>query len=443
MLSRFRSLVLRFTARQQLRPVDAAIVAALLLFMGGVAGAALLIWIPENPEAESLFDGDGLRTLDLFLSRVILPGYLVIFLAGLLTRKRWPDSRLLAHAVAQLCALNFAYASYLSGFFTNLFGPTMFFAMLTVGVLLFDVRVVRAGGVTFLAIILATTVGEQLGWLPYAPLFSKAPYEAGHLVTSWLLSYGLTFSVPLVGAALFFLSSMELLRDREQRLGRANALIGRYVPAQLAEKILAGEHTGTEHPERRKVTLFFSDVVGFTNTADQMEAEDLSALLNEYLSEMAAIADAFGATVNQFVGDGIMIFFGAPEVTNDRDHAVRAVRMALAMQQRMAELGEKWFDAGIQTPFRIRVGINTGVASVGDFGSAGRTTYSAIGNQTNLTARIQDHCEPGRILISHTTWALVKDEIPCEEHREIEVKGLHYPVRVYEVVEEASPAAVA
>ena len=93
---------------------------------------------------------------------------------------------------------------------------------------------------------------------------------------------------------------------------------------------------------------------------------------------------------------------------------------------------------GIQTPFRIRIGINTGVASVGDFGSEGRTTYSAVGNQTNLTARIQDHCEPGKVLISHTTWALVRDKIPCEEHGEIEVKGLHYPVRVYEVVAEAA-----
>ena len=148
-----------------------------------------------------------------------------------------------------------------------------------------------------------------------------------------------------------------------------------------------------------------------------------------------------GATVNQFVGDGIMIFFGAPEATDDRDHALRSVRMALAMQRRMTELRAKWFGEGIQTPFRIRIGINTGVASVGDFGSEGRTTYSAIGNQTNLAARIQEQCEPGKVLISHTTWALVKDEIPYEERGEIVVKGLHYPVRVYEVTGGEAPGA--
>jgi class 3 adenylate cyclase len=150
------------------------------------------------------------------------------------------------------------------------------------------------------------------------------------------------------------------------------------------------------------------------------------------------VAEGFGATINQFVGDGIMIFFGAPEATNDRDHALRAVRMAMAMQRRMSTLGEKWFAAGIQTPFRIRIGINTGTASVGDFGSTGRITYSAIGNQTNLAARLQTACEPGRILISHTSWALVKDDVPCQERGEIRVEGLHYPVRVYEVVWEAS-----
>lgn len=176
---------------------------------------------------------------------------------------------------------------------------------------------------------------------------------------------------------------------------------------------------------------------------EQMEPEDLSALLNEYLAEMAEIADSAGATVNQFVGDGIMIFFGAPESTSDRDHALRAVRMGLEMQGRMVELRKLWFGRGIQTPFRIRIGINTGVASVGDFGSAGRTTYSAIGNQTNLTARIQDHCEPGRVLISHSTWALIKEEIPCEERGEIQVKGLHYPIRVYEVADPSGRAASA
>jgi adenylate cyclase len=149
---------------------------------------------------------------------------------------------------------------------------------------------------------------------------------------------------------------------------------------------------------------------------------------------MVAIAGRFGATVNQIVGDGIMAFFGAPGSTDDRDHALRCVGMALAMQERLKELRQKWFAEGIVDPFRVRIGINTGVASVGDFGSQGRVTYTAIGNQTNLTARIQTVCEPDRVLVSHSTWALIKENVACEAKGEITVKGIHYPLRVYQVI---------
>jgi class 3 adenylate cyclase len=107
--------------------------------------------------------------------------------------------------------------------------------------------------------------------------------------------------------------------------------------------------------------------------------------------------------------------------------------MSMKMQRRMEELQQKWFNGGCQRPFHIRIGINTGVASVGDFGSAGRRTYSAIGNQTNLAARIQDRSDPGGVLVSHSTWALVKDEFECESRGEIEVKGIHYPVNTYAI----------
>ena len=335
----------------------------------------------------------------------------------------------------------------------HLFGTmnTILFLLIPLTALLVSLFFDRhAGFITMLTstAVLVVIVGlEMVGMIPYAPILLERSIDA-QIVPAWTslhLSVVVLFSSFIFMLLQLSVSAREAQREKlrvaleqleraNERLERSTRLIRRYVPTQLAEKILAGEHTGESPPERRKLTLFFSDVVEFTPAADQMEPEDLSALLNEYLAEMASIADSAGATVNQFVGDGIMIFFGAPDATDDQDHALRAVRMALDMQIRMIELREKWFSGGIQTPFHIRIGINTGVASVGDFGSEGRTTYSAIGNQTNLTARIQDHCKPGRVLISHTTWALVKDSIPCEERGEIQLKGLHYAVRVYEVI---------
>ena len=437
MLSPIRSILLRLAGGAPPRPIQGVIALALMGVLGTAWGATLVHRALTDAEFPAYLDRATVEAVFAAQTWIMLPGSAGLLAAALLSRKRWPDSRLLAHCALQFYAVLFALSSYAIGHYTDPFGAFGLFLLVALGGLFFEASIVRAGLFSFVGILLATTVAEQMGIIPYAPLFTRPRFEGGHLHSRWLLFGASVYFITTI-VAFFVLAVMQLGRDREKKLQRATALIRRYVPEQLAAKILAGEHTATVQPERRKVTLFFSDVVGFTPAADQMEPEDLSALLNEYLSEMAHIAQAHGATINQFVGDGIMIFFGAPEATSDRDHALRAVKMALAMQRRMVELREKWFGEGIQTPFHVRIGINTGVASVGDFGSEGRTTYSAIGNQTNLTARIQDQCEPGKVLLSHTTWAFVRDEIPCKERGEIEAKGLHYPVRVYEVVGEAS-----
>jgi class 3 adenylate cyclase len=138
------------------------------------------------------------------------------------------------------------------------------------------------------------------------------------------------------------------------------------------------------------------------------------------------------------MGDGIMIFFGAPEPADDRDQALRAVRMAVEMQARVTDLRERWSREGFDESFTIRIGVNTGMASVGTYGARGRMDYTAIGRQVNLAARLQAHCEPGGILISHTTWALVRDEIACVPMGELELKGFRHPVKAYQVTEMSS-----
>jgi len=127
----------------------------------------------------------------------------------------------------------------------------------------------------------------------------------------------------------------------------------------------------------------------------------------------------------------VICFFGAPTATDDRDQAHRAVRMALEMNERVAELDVTWRKFGTNRPLRIRIGVNTGVANVGSFGSKRHMDYTAIGRQVNLAARLEAICEPGNVLISHTTYELVSDKIPCKPKGEIQVKGIHHPVRVY------------
>ena len=109
-------------------------------------------------------------------------------------------------------------------------------------------------------------------------------------------------------------------------------------------------------------------------------------------------------------------------------------RMAVAMQRKMSTLQQKWFTEGVEQPLEIRCGISTGMATVGGFGSEDRKEYTAMGMQVNLAARLESACEPGGILINHTTWALIKEDITCELRGELEVKGVSRSVRAYAVI---------
>ena len=160
----------------------------------------------------------------------------------------------------------------------------------------------------------------------------------------------------------------------------------------------------------------------------------LTNLLNQYLTEMSKIAISHGATIDKYVGDAIMCFFGDPASRGSKEDAVACVKMAIAMQRRTRELQLKWLDLGSEKPFQLRIGINTGFCTVGNFGSEDRMDYTIIGNEVNLAARLQSHAELGGILVAHETSCLIKDTILTEEQEAISVKGFAHPVRVYRVV---------
>jgi class 3 adenylate cyclase len=211
--------------------------------------------------------------------------------------------------------------------------------------------------------------------------------------------------------------------------------IAKYLSPQIYESIFTGKKEVKVSSHRRKLSVFFSDIVGFTETADQMESEDLTKLLNHYLTEMSQIALKHGATIDKYVGDAIVIFFGDPETRGIKQDALACVNMAIAMRNKMNELQGIWRNAGIVKPLQCRIGINTGFCTVGNFGSEDRMDYTIIGNGVNLASRLESAATPGEILIAYETYALVKDEIHCDKLGEIEVKGIGHPVETYQVVD--------
>lgn len=381
----------------------------------------------------------------LTLQTILLVAWLVIVAICIAHRQRVHSPRLVA-ATITLCVYELLYGSYISGFFTDIWSGLAFIGSWAVGLALFSRRAMQRAMFAVSIGVVGTTIAEQLGLIPYAPIFQDAPFHGGILSRSWVFGPGALSMVMLAAIALVLYFIIERWHDREaalavtsDQLTRANDVISRYVASQLADQVRAGNFGVLDHHERRRLTLFFSDIEDFAATADSMEPEDLSALLNEYLSEMTSVAERHGATIDKFVGDAIMIFFGAPGATSDPDHALRAVRMALEMQARLAHLQESWRARGIEKPFRVRIGINTGHASIGTFGSRARLEYTAIGRQVNLAARLQAQCDPGRILLSHATWVFVRDQIPCTPKGDIMLKGFREPVKAYEVCDEDVP----
>ncbi|HUT54838.1 MAG TPA: adenylate/guanylate cyclase domain-containing protein [bacterium] len=226
----------------------------------------------------------------------------------------------------------------------------------------------------------------------------------------------------------------ERLIAEQDKVNRLTAKLKVFLPRQFVDSLARGDRDVEPDYRRRRLTVFFSDVQGFTKWTDKLEPEEVREVLNHYLSEMSAIANQWGGTIDKVIGDCLMIFFGDPECTSDQDHALRCVKMALAMQERMRELREEWEGKGYHEPLHIRIGINSGWATVGNFGSEDRLNYTALGGAVNLASRLETASAPDKITISHTTYSLVKDEIECRPEGAIEVKGFAEPVRIYEVI---------
>ncbi len=225
-----------------------------------------------------------------------------------------------------------------------------------------------------------------------------------------------------------------LVTEKNRMLESLSSKLSKYLSPQLYRSIFSGEKNVEVASQRKKLTIFFSDIAGFTETAELLESEELTSLLNQYLREMSSIALEYGATIDKFIGDAIMLFFGDPDSRGPKEDATACVRMAIAMQQRMRDLQAEWRERGQEHVFQLRIGINTGFCTVGNFGSADRIDYTIIGNEVNLAARLQSHADLGGILLAHETYALVNDTVLTEETGTITVKGFPRPVRTHRVV---------
>jgi adenylate cyclase len=208
----------------------------------------------------------------------------------------------------------------------------------------------------------------------------------------------------------------------------------RFLPRQVAEGLMTGRLGHSRDLERRKVTILFSDMVGFTDLSDSLDPEELSDVLDEYLREMSAVLVAHGGTLDNYIGDGVMAVFGAPERAEERDQAWSAIQAALAMRSRAVELATRIRERGIPADLQIRVGVNAGHCTVGVFGSDVLRAYKVVGFAVNVAARLQTEAQPGTILCGYRTYAHVKDRVRAEAREPLSVKGAARPVEAFEIL---------
>jgi adenylate cyclase len=208
----------------------------------------------------------------------------------------------------------------------------------------------------------------------------------------------------------------------------------RFLPHQVAEGLLAGQLSMSEGFERRRLTLLFADMVGFTDLSDTLDPEELAEVLNEYLREMTAVTVRHGGNLDNYIGDGLMVLFGAPNRAEESDQAWAALQAAFAMKARAEELTASIRDRGIPADLRVRIGVNTGHCIVGVFGSDIMRAYKAVGFAVNVASRLQSEAEPGTVLAGFRTYALVKDRVQAKPREPLKLKGAARPVEAWEIV---------
>ena len=223
----------------------------------------------------------------------------------------------------------------------------------------------------------------------------------------------------------------QIIEEKSAQLENLATRLAKYLSPQIYKSIFEDKQEVKSVHARKNLTIFFSDIIKFTDLTDTMEPEKLAKVINSYLSEMTTIAVKSGGTIDKFIGDAIMVFFGDPETEGEVQDALKCVEMAILMRQRVEELQKHWKKMGVTNGLGIRMGISTGFCTVGNFGSDLRLDYTVLGSPVNLAARLQSAAERNGILIDENTNNLINDVVQTEKNNTITPKGFVRPIDTF------------
>jgi len=223
-------------------------------------------------------------------------------------------------------------------------------------------------------------------------------------------------------------------KQHTKTLQQACERLGKYFPKQMVKQIITNDQDNPLLAQRKQITILFADLAGFTSVSDRFEPEAITDILNSFLGKMGELIEQHHGILNEILGDGLVVLFGALDHMNKQQQAQNAANLSLKMQQAMTELAENWLEAGFDHSVQLRIGVHQDFATVGNFGSKEIVAFRAVGSGVNFAARLESYCNAGEITVSYPIYAQCREQFEFSELTEVLLKGFNHKHRVCQLV---------
>ncbi len=420
-------------------PLDWSYVDKALLFLGFVIAMNLpftlflylTIDIPGFPPA---FFDRSMYLLGVQGQWAFITLFTFLFGIGWLIRRSNPESRWLAYACAISIAVHDAWLTGGLGHATSSSAYLTLFLMALIGLLFFDLWFTLLVIATWFVVLGAEIAAELFGWSSYAPTLVHSPHMNGKIDPWWMwvsLAIGVSITALML---LMFGYVLNRWRKREAEVKELSEFLkrmfGRYLSNEVMKSLLEDPGAMELGGERRAVTIMMTDLRGFTAQAEHLEPEQVVQMLNTYFEVMVDVVLKYNGTINEIVGDALLVIFGAPQEMSDR--ARHAVACAIEMQNTIKQVNEQNRNMGLPE-LEMGIGLNDAEVIVGNIGSTKRAKYAVVGSGVNMTSRIESYSVGGQILISETVRKEAGDVLRIDGQMDVVPKGAEGAIRIFEV----------
>lgn len=358
----------------------------------------------------------------------------VLFVYSLWLRKANPNNHWIAYFTAILLTVQNIIFYCALGHATNPQILMVLFLLFFVGLLIFDLTFFICVGVSWLVVHGFHIFAEQVGIIPYAWILNRSPFENGSIDTAWML-WNFGVGLMTLSAMLIILGYiLNRWRTRETQVRELSELLkkmfGRYLSTEVMSSLIENPSLLELGGERKYVTIMMTDLRGFTALSERLQPEQVVQMLNSYFEIMVETVLKYNGTINEIIGDALLVIFGAPQ--DMPDQAERAIACSIEMQNAMGKVNKENRFNGLPD-LEMGIGINKTEVIVGNIGSSKRSKYTVVGSGVNMTSRIESYTVGGQILISESVFKEIANKLRIDGEQEVYPKGSETPFRIYEV----------